>query len=64
MSESLQNALEASEKPILSRPILATAEDFVVTFLNSTRVVDTGFMLFKLDTEICKNSLSEAVILL
>ena len=59
MSESLRNALEASEKPILSRPILATAEDFVVTFLNSTRVVDTGFMLFKLDTEICKNSLSK-----
>jgi hypothetical protein len=58
MSESLRNALEASETPILSRPILATGEDFVVTFLNSTRVVDTGFMLFKLDTEICKNNLS------
>ena len=59
MAESLRNALEASEKPILSRAILATGEDFVVTFLDSTKVVDTGFMLFKLDTEICKSSLSK-----
>ena len=59
MSESLRNALEASEKPILSRQLLATGEDFVVTFLNSTRVVDSGFMLFKLDTEICQSSLSK-----
>ena len=59
MSESLRNALEASEKPIISRQLLATGEDFVVTFLNSTGVVDSGFMLFKLDTEICQSSLSK-----
>ena len=54
MSESLRNVLEASEKPILSRQILATGEDFVLTFLHSSRVVDTGFLLFKLDTELYK----------
>ena len=54
MSESLRNVLEASEKPILSRQILATGEDFVLTFLESNRVVDTGFLLFKLDTELYK----------
>ena len=54
MSESMKNALEASEIPILSRQILTTGEDFVLTFLQSTRVVDTGFLLFKLDTELYK----------
>ena len=54
MSESLRNALETREMPIVSRQILATGEDFVLTFLESNRVVDTGFLLFKLDTELYK----------
>ena len=53
---SLKNALEArahlSEPPILNQQILATGEDFVVTCLNTSRVVDTGFMKLKLDTDI------------
>ena len=59
---SLKNALEArahlSEPPILNQEVLASGEDFVVTCLNTSRVVDTGFLKLKLDTDLRKKRLS------
>ena len=60
---SLENALTArphpSEKPIISRNVLESAEDFILTCLNESRLVDRGYVQMKLDREMCEKSLSK-----
>ena len=60
---SLENALTArphpSEKPIVSRKVLASDEDFILTCLNESRLVDRGYVQMKLDREMCEKSLSK-----
>jgi hypothetical protein len=60
---SLENALterpHPSEKPIISRNVLESAEDFILTCLNESRLVDRGYVQMKLDREMCDKSLSK-----
>ena len=60
---SLENALRerphSSEKPIVSRKVLASDEDFIRTCLNESRIVERGYVQLELDREMFKNSLSK-----
>ena len=60
---SLENALRerphSSEKPIVSRKVLASDEDFILTCLNESRIVKRGYVQLELDREMFKNSLSK-----
>ena len=60
---SLENALRerphSSEKPIVSRKVLASDEDFIRTCLNESRIVKRGYVQLELDREMFKNSLSK-----
>ena len=60
---SLENALtkrpHSSEKPIVSRKVLASDEDFILTCLNESRLVERGYVQLELDREMFKNSLSK-----
>ena len=60
---SLENALRerphSSEKPIVSRKVLASDEDFIRTCLNESRILERGYVQLELDREMFKNSLSK-----
>ena len=60
---SLENALRerphSSEKPIVSRKVLASDEDFILTCLNESRLVKRGYVQLELDGEMFEKSLSK-----
>ena len=60
---SLANALterpHSSEKPIVSRKVLSSDEDFILTCLNESRLVERGYVQLELDREMIQKSLSK-----
>ena len=60
---SLANALterpRSGEKPIVSRKVLASDEDFILTCLNESRLVERGYVQLKLDRDMFEKSLSK-----